>query len=383
MNIALIITLAVVALGLGVGLVLVLHDWRLYRSARRALARATGGKLGVGNAVSGTRHERAFSLSLRTREHPPALVTVEVPGAVAQDLLIARRDVFDRFAASSGLVQTICSGDPSLDEQSFINAKDPGFAGALLNDPSARAGLKGLFDAGLDRLEWSVEAQALIAEFPSRGPGLEDGARANDVLERIAVFLPWLPLPAGPSSTAAAAAGVRAHGSVEWVLAALALVATGAPCAIFFDAQYPPIQRGVLLGWASALAALGTLSLGWTSWRFMRRSLTGHRHWLPMLPVLAIGSWVCSYALLVWVNGALDRAAPHVTVEAVGDKSLRPRDGTFDYRLHTATGSLDVSWMVYQKVEIGRSISITTHPGRIGIPWRDGRSDIRIASAEE
>ena len=48
-------------------------------------------------------------------------------------------------------------------------------------------------------MEHVEDTQALIAEFPSRGPGLEDGARANDVLERIAVFLPWLPLPAGYS----------------------------------------------------------------------------------------------------------------------------------------------------------------------------------------
>jgi hypothetical protein len=374
------ITAGVMALGLGIALTFVTLDLRAMRSHRRALLAAVGAASDVDGWIHVTHGPRPWRLRVQQRKGQREQVELVVPARVPQTLAVHGRDLMDWTATAVGLIQPAKTGDEAFDRVLVALGGDAAVA-TLLAKRSTRTELLALHEADLVSFVWSAEDQAVVARWDSDHDAANDAAMAARVVALATAVTASAAAMSSDKAPGDLHVGQEGRAMIGGVLLALAMFGFGGFAAIALDASYPPVDRTRLLIGAGVVAAAATVLWGWVTWRARGRRLTDHRAWLPMLLVAAIANWIVAYAAAVGINGAAPQGESVVVKGRVLEKLSQARDGSADYTLHTTAGSFAVSHSVHRDASVGDRIRITTHPGRLGVPWRDPDKDVVVKPA--
>ena len=361
------------------------HELRAWNKRARTLATSLGGQLASGSVIHLDQGGRACEVALGRVKHGPTQIQLAVPAQVKQTLSVHKRDLIDATATASGLIAPYATGDPAFDEGLLIQCADPTMAAALLAASPTRAGLKQLFDDGVHSVIWSAQDQAVIMRAHSSPDEKRNVALIHRALA-LAIDSTPDPLPGTPKVWSGGRnfkVNTEGRGTIIAVMLAVALPALAALPTIGIDMAYPPVERGPVMRGAAAFALLATVAWGVVSWRLRGRGLLNHRAWLPMLPLVALGSWVIAYGAAVGVNGAADNAEPITVKGHIEEKVQQTRSGSVDHGLITNAGFFGVNPSIHREARVGDTLWVTTRPGRLGIPWRNQVGDMHLAAKQD
>ncbi len=376
------IVAAFFAVGLLIPVAIVVEELRSQKRHRDALTAAVQGRDVDGRWIHGTRDSRPWRLRIAERRHEGRQIEMIVPAQLAQSVEVHRRDAVDRAAAALGLLQHRPTDDRGFDDAFIVlAATDPASSPADAAGPvsaDTRAALRRMVPDGLESFIWSTQDQAVVARWRSGRTAADDARQVGAVLDLAAATS----TPGVPAEGELAARPAQADALGERIIVAslvvIAMFAGGTFAAIALDAAFTPVNRGPLLSAATAAAGLASLAWGRISWRLRGRQVRDYRAWLPMMVVAFPAFWVVAYAAAVGINGAADNAAPSLVEGLVEAKTRVPRSGTADYGLRTTAGSFPVTATLFNEARAGDTLRVRTHAGRLGVPWREPRGDIRL-----
>lgn len=379
------IVAGVMGLGVILAVGIVVHEIRSWNARLQTLAECIGGRVGGSSVIHFEHTGRACELALRRVRHGPTQMELGVPAHIDQTLSVHKRDFMDTTAAAAGLIKPYTTGDAEFDKVVLIHCADWAVAANLLGQSHTRASLKQLFNDGMHSFIWSAQDQAVIVSAPSH-----NDEQRNVALINRAMSLAVASAPAPQQGACQRWAGLtqlktrtEGTGTQAALLLAIALPAVAALPAIGIDVAYEPLDRGPLLRASAAFALLATLAWGRLSWRLRGRGMLDHRAWLPMLPLAALGTWLFGYGAAVGINGAADNATPIVAVGVIEEKFQRPGDNPGDHGLRTTAGSYWVNEHLHRRAQVGDTLHVTTHPGRLGVPWRNQENDIQLTPQKD
>lgn len=387
---ALLITTLVGLLGLGIGLTFALLDHRIDRNFLLQLAQGLGATLNR-LRIEGSYRDRRYTLVLgRQSRSSLAVLRLMVHAGISEELIVRRASVTERFAQEMKLVNLARTGDARFDESFFVIAQDGAPARCMLDAPARLAAVRQLFGGGVTRLDYSAEAQAVVAEWtPFQGVGEWSATQVRAALDHLVEVA--APLPMQAIKSAVTTPRQEVNGFLPVFAMVLVLFAFGTMLAIWADDLYTPTDRVDLFVYSLRISVLALLLFAYITYRALRRNLEGYRYWVALV-VLGIPTIpIAGYAATLYINGAHDNLPVEPALYRVIEKNKRPRNGSFSYVVHTAppvmpemSKEFEIPSSLYSQIDSSVNyLTVVVHPGALGFTWINMRKDVRLATTAQ
>lgn len=300
---AIVITGLVGAVGLGIGLTFVLHDWRIDQALLRRLAQGLDA-VRKGARLEGRFRRWHFSVVYGRQPHNSLSglrVMLHTPMPV--EIVVERKSGMQTLARSAGLVERAMTGDAAFDQDFFVLAPEGALSRCQMTTPERLHHIRQLFDSGVSRLDYSTEHQAVVAEWaPFRGGQDWTGTQITTALEHLGALAE--PLPQHAVAAQVTTPRVEVAQFLPAYMLVLVLFSFGTLLALAFEQHYPPVDRGGLFGFSLGLSVPAFLLFTYGTRRALRRNMEGYRYWIPLVLLGAVAFPVAGYAAAVYWNGA-------------------------------------------------------------------------------
>lgn len=300
---AIVITGLIGAVGLGIGLAFGLRDLRTDGALLQRLAQGLDATR-AGSALKGAFRRWRFTIR-HGRNSRNALTSLRVMlhAHVPDEIIVQRSSGLQTLARTAGLTERALTGDAAFDRDFFVLARGDALSRCQMTAPERLQHIRRLFEAGISRLDYSAEHQAVVAEWsPFQGAKDWTGAQVAIALDHLGALVEPLPTQAVASTFTTPRTEVKAF--LPAYMLVLLLFAAGTLLAITCDKHYPPMDRSAVFAASLGLSVPGLLLFAYVTRRALLRNLEGYRYWIGLVLIAALAFPISGYAAVVYCNGA-------------------------------------------------------------------------------